>query len=148
MNQMLGGSAKDGARKRREYLLKKAMSKTFVAVGVAIITAVALGWMQWLVLSKRPISLPDDIPATLFWFFVPAMILFLAVWLCVASVQRVQSHRYVPPVHEQISALPADEVLLRGSDVPAAAPTELLRAAREVTAESPEELLRAEGRTE
>ena len=37
----------------------------------------------------------------------------------------------VPPVAEQLAALRADEVLLRGSFQPAPEPSELLRAARE-----------------
>jgi len=51
---------------------------------------------------------------------------------------------YVPPVAEQIAALSADEILLRGSDEPAIGPEELLRAARAGTAEQAEELLRAD----
>lgn len=54
---------------------------------------------------------------------------------------------YVPPVREQIAVLPADEVLLRGSDHPAAAPEELLRAAQQVTETASEELLRAGSRS-
>jgi hypothetical protein len=51
---------------------------------------------------------------------------------------------YVPTVTEQIAALSADEILLRGSDEPAIGPEELLRAARAGTAEQAEELLRAD----
>ena len=44
---------------------------------------------------------------------------------------RLVGLAYVPPVAEQIAALPAEEILLRGSDQPAATPDELLRAAHE-----------------
>ena len=50
---------------------------------------------------------------------------------------------YVPPVAEQTAALPAEDILLRGSDRPAANPAELLRAAHAGMAGPAGELLRS-----
>ena len=61
---------------------------------------------------------------------------------CRDRVRKLQSLPYVPPVHEQLTSLPA-EVLLRSSDEPGATPEELLRAARPGAADPAEELLRA-----
>lgn len=49
----------------------------------------------------------------------------------------------VPPVREQLAVLPADEVLLRGSEMSAAAAAELLRAAHNADNSSDDGLLRA-----
>jgi hypothetical protein len=49
--------------------------------------------------------------------------------------------------HEQIAALPAEEILLRGSDEPVSAPEELLRAGWAATVEPAEALLRAESKS-
>ena len=57
-------------------------------------------------------------------------------------VVRGDAIPYVPPVAEQIAALPVADVRVRGSDQPAATPEELLRAAQAGTAEPAEELLR------
>jgi hypothetical protein len=54
---------------------------------------------------------------------------------------------FVPPVHEQIAVLPAEVILLRGSEQPAPTPEELLRAARVGSETAKEELLRAENRS-
>ena len=59
------------------------------------------------------------------------------------SLEKWRSLPYVPPVREQIAALPSVEILLRASDEPIAASNELLRAANEGSTIASEELLRA-----
>ena len=57
--------------------------------------------------------------------------------------QKAQSLPYVPSVAEQLAALPAVEILVRGSIEPVADPSELLKAAYVGAANPAEELLRA-----
>ncbi len=61
-----------------------------------------------------------------------------------SSAERVQTLEYVPPIREQIAALPAEEVLVRGSDQPATRNAELLRSTYYGAAAAEEELLRAD----
>jgi hypothetical protein len=56
--------------------------------------------------------------------------------------KEMRKTAYVPPVAEQLAALPADKVFLRGSDQPTATPDELLRAAQARTEVDEESLLR------
>jgi hypothetical protein len=78
-----------------------------------------------------------------FMIFVPPFLCISVMLyrLSCSQSQRAASISYVPPVHEQIANLPADEVLVRGSGEPAA-PGELLRAAHDVVETQAEELLR------
>jgi len=69
------------------------------------------------------------------------------VRLCKHCVNSVRALPYVPPVAEQVAKLPADAVLVRGSDRPSATPEELLRVASESNSRAGEELLRAEHET-
>jgi len=55
---------------------------------------------------------------------------------------KANSLPYVATVEQQIANLPAQDVLLRGSDQPLAARDELLRAARERAEGDTDELLR------
>ena len=59
------------------------------------------------------------------------------------SVTKLEAIPYVPPVAEQLAALPANEILVRGSDEPAAAASELVRPASDRETVS-DELLRPE----
>ena len=65
------------------------------------------------------------------------------MYLCAVSVDDSKAILYVPPVAIQLAALPAEAILVRGCDQPAAEPSELLRAAREGEATVAEELVRA-----
>lgn len=56
--------------------------------------------------------------------------------------RMVRALAYVPPVAEQVSALPAKKILVRGSGALAALPNELLRA-NQPGPRAPEDLLRA-----
>jgi len=62
--------------------------------------------------------------------------------MAVRAKAREASLLYVPPVRQQISTLPAEEVLLRGVEAPAAATHDLLRAAQEGAKMGSGELLR------
>jgi len=55
---------------------------------------------------------------------------------------KFRSISYVPPAREQIAALPANEILVRGCDQPSARPEELLRAARNGMDGRADELMR------
>jgi len=74
---------------------------------------------------------------------VLAILTMLAVLFTWASAHEAKTISYVPPVREQLGNLPAEAILVRGSDLPGAAPGELLRAARGVEDKAAEELLRA-----
>jgi hypothetical protein len=69
-------------------------------------------------------------------------ITYLGAYMMIRANDRVIALPVVPAVREQIAALPAEEVLLRGAETPVATPDELLRAAREATASAPHELVR------
>jgi hypothetical protein len=73
-------------------------------------------------------------------------IVFLGVQ-CIRNANKMaDDNMYVPPAREQIADLPADEVLLRGSDQSAASPDELLRSAYWRSPGSSDMLLRADQR--
>ena len=60
------------------------------------------------------------------------------------NTRKAKSIPYVPSVADPLAALPADEILLRGSNQPSVRPDELLRPAQVGTETAPEELLRAQ----
>ena len=64
-----------------------------------------------------------------------------AIWAAQSKVEAI----HVPLVAEQLAALPAEEILLRGSYQPVAAPDELLRVAHDRAETEAEELVRAHG---
>ena len=71
---------------------------------------------------------------------------FLAYRTIRHAETQVASITRVPPVAEQISALPAKAILVRASDEPATQPGEMLRAAHSHALIDGEDLLRAENR--
>ena len=139
-------------QKRRAYLREKAQASVAAAaaLGIAVLFAIpvlltfGISFLK-LLASRR---LPD-----LFEILIGLLVLgmfagpaFLAWTIRQHFTKKAASLPYVPPVREQIATLPADEILLRGSEEPAAAPGELLRAAQGRTETGSEELLRAENR--
>ena len=134
----------DAAKKRREYLAKLAIAQAngSFALLLMILFMVAGLWFS----LELALSLFREKPSGQFLF---------AAIVCVGATtngwmkhqeytKRAKSLPYVPPVAEQLANLPADEVLLRGSDQPSAAPDELLRAAHEGTDTPADQLLRAD----
>lgn len=62
--------------------------------------------------------------------------------ICGTKVWKAVTIAYAPPVAEQIAALPAEAILVRGSAQPVAALDGLLRAAALPSETAPDELLR------
>ena len=159
----------DAAKKRREYLWKTirayGVAALAASVGLACIAVLCkpvkiyrCGTQAYMfppnaILLQRYV---DDIqfsvgsPCWLDELKEPVLALVPLVALiscsfsvCHGNVRAIKRIEYVPPVAEQLAALPAADVLLRGSDQPAAAPDELLRPAHEGMETDAEELLRA-----
>lgn len=85
----------------------------------------------------------DPFPLLVKWLVIPITLVARQMIACLETRQYEQR-----AIREQIATLPADEVLLRGSDQPTSSPYELLRVAQAGTQTGEEELLRAESRTE
>jgi hypothetical protein len=154
----------DRQKARRRYLKSKFFAYLSVtAVSIiflpAMIVAVLMWlgviaiivWGMWILASPRDPFASDFGPL----WAIPAMALFLAILAIVPSLiawwafvdikhsrQDASSIPYVPPVTSD--TLPADEILVRGSEQPLVAQSEiLLRASKEQGQETPvEELLR------
>jgi hypothetical protein len=167
------GPNEDGAKKRQEYVRKKvsAYARAALATGICV-ACIAYLWSPAQI-SHPEHNIPPDpnraeylciVITNGFYFLGPkwpsysgAEILTLASLLVIIVVsvvhflkqlRSVRRVTYVPPVHEQLAALPADEILLRGSEQPAARSGELLRAAHAGAETEAGELLRADqGRT-
>ena len=143
----------DAAKKRREYLRKKALmlstlwtARILCVVGVllaglmVVCILVYQNYIPYGLYNKHVRSLEEGLLGT-----VLVLLVSVAAGLVFYFVGRDQSVRVreLPPVDQQITALPADVVLLRCSDRPAVASDELLRAARDGAEVDAEELLRA-----
>jgi hypothetical protein len=141
MKQTHKDPVKDAAQKRRDYLVAKAKIHSISETSriAVVIFTIGTGFM----------FLVD------FGHFLPTWVVLIAGLLnaVLAAVAyrimkradaRAKALTYVPPVAEQIAALPASDVLLRGSEQPIAAPEELLRAAQTGSETASEELLRAQ----
>lgn len=144
----------DAVKKRQDYLRKRAVANTLQLVGAVTTIGCGLIWLLSLVgiiagVSASLSLLPALLGAGLLALPSLGAATLLASGFWHSSAEAAKSIPYVPPVHEQLAALPADEVLLRGSRQPAAAPDELLRAADPVPVVSHRELLRPQpGRPE
>ena len=137
---------RDLARKRWKYLFARAGTSTLWCYGMLLTVASAI------------VSIACIISLLIFrdglWydgFFSVAAVLGALVTALVSFIGfcnlREAKHisrltAYVPPVHEQIAALPAEEVLVRGAEHPEAVASELLRPTNEVSNSATEELLR------
>ena len=154
MNQAHRGPITDGAKKRQDYLRRKAAANTLAyAAGFATLCFVALAVVLGIPLA---LLLVGQVVTGGFARFVVNYLVGLLLLAVLAGMsllgnrvyesldQKARFIPYVPPVQDQIARLPANETLLRGSEQPAAPHTHLLRAARHGAALSPTELLRAE----
>lgn len=131
--------AADRAGMRREYVWKKSAAdlKCFAGFAVTFICAMcAVMCAIFLVLSVFDWRLIAFDGGFVLGLIVcgTASVYGLRAWADGGVAAR--SLRYVPPVREQIEALPAEEVLLRGSQI---SPEELLRAA--ANQETPADML-------
>lgn len=152
MNQTRTKPTGDGAKRRREYVVKKAIANMLATLGCS--AAFGLGMLAAI------LAVPFLFLLILSINYGGIDIIFAAVYLVVLLIlgglallggrlyntfeKQSRFMPYVPPVPDQIAALPAEEVLLRGSDPPSAAPDELLRAAHQGVVTPSDELLRPE----
>jgi len=74
---------------------------------------------------------------------LPAALAVYGGFKVVECRRMAESIIYVPPVRDQIAALPQHAILLRGSEQPTATADELLRATKEPNETPSEQLLRA-----
>jgi len=134
----------DLARKRREYLKHKAAANFQRTFGIACTIAALFGGLYalWLLVPMSDAALQELLVRVV--LFVAAVIFMWGVSQVDLADRKDRRFPYVPPVAEQIAALPADEILVRGSAQPASTAEELLRAAQRGTAEPVEELLKAD----
>jgi hypothetical protein len=140
----------DPVKKRREYLWLKTETAGLGSFGAAIAAASVLTTGALIYIGYRILSNAGEIAD--FWSCLLCLLLTVSVgslsmWLWRLTSGRARTLAYVAPVHEQLAALSADEVLVRASNEPAAGPEELLRAARATAPEPAKELLRAELQT-
>ena len=140
-SQMHTGTGHGAAKKRREYLRKRAQLMFGCAVGGGVGLFTLSLCAALFILSSGTVYPTECF--RLAWVFGFVAIACRFLWSHCAG--KARSLVYVPPAAEQIAALPAAEILVRGSHQPAATPSELLRAARQ-GAETTDagELLRAE----
>lgn len=139
----------DLAKKRRKYLAKTTAVKTTLAVGVVI--TILFGYLFALVLLGSAMACVQALTmgsATQYWWILLVALalsgapMSFGMWLWRSSSKQMRSLAHVPPVAEQIATLPDEEILVRGSDEPAATADELLRAAQAGTVQPAKELLR------
>ena len=146
-NQAHKEPKEDAAKKRREYLRLKTETKSLGFFGTTVAAASVLTTATLIYIGFRILRYTGELAA--FWSCLLCLLLTLSagvlgIWLWRLASLRADTLVYVPPVREQLAALPADEVLLRGSDLPAARPDELLRAAQAGMETAPQVLLRAQ----
>ena len=135
-------SAMDKAKRRRNYLLKK-WSATALIVAAAIVCGYGV---LYVFIGLVQAATHSAFVPLLFWLVmsIATAITVGSALVFRSSLRTVRTLPHVPPVREPIAELPSDEILLRGSDEPAALPGELLRAAHAREAEPAEDLLRAD----
>src|SRR5205807_2266285 len=129
----------DREAKRRRYLVRKATANTlaFIGCGTAfcfVLLAVffAVPFLFLLFLSMNRGGLDAGFAAGyVFGLLVLVGLASLGGRLYRTSEQAARFMPYVPPVDDQVAALPAEEVLVRGSAEPTDPSKELLRAAHE-----------------
>jgi len=142
----------DRATKRRIYLSKKAVLlvlqafAVLVCIGSPVIAVVLIWWLADR--GFRPLHdlLVTGVSLDLPRLPVVVLVIFALLLAATRAGKRISEKRksipYVPPVAEQIAALPAENILLRGSNQPATAVGELLRAAKAGSDTEAEELPR------
>lgn len=154
MSQSNRGIINSRERKRQNYLLKRAgiysisgICGLFSSAGFAATALCVLGLLLTLNYGDC-----DDSPCMSNWqvagMCAPWIVSGIFVGLgalvgCWKSSSAGAAVPYVPPVREQIAALPAEQILVRGTNGAAATPEELLRAVHNETTTPAEDLLRA-----
>ena len=149
-NQTHTDPVKDARKERREYLQRTA-TKIGLALTMGSVAVFPMLWANSILSSafRNRWMINGHFSDWMMVFQVGIYVALAGVGCLVASGSLMRTAiktPYVLPVAEQIAALPADKILVRCSDQPAATPEELLRAAQVGTVEPSEELLRAESR--
>jgi hypothetical protein len=143
----------DRVRRRREYLQQIAAARSLEAIGFAVAAvagslAVFFGMLFLLVWVLSDYDLGPGVARTCAAVLAitggTATVGAIAGRFGSRSARRVE---FVPPVGEQIAALPDEEILVRGAARESVKPEELVRPA-ENGPTPPEELLRSRGRGE
>jgi hypothetical protein len=134
-NRRVGGVEE----RRREYVWAKAkVMAAAVFGGIAGITLVILALR--ISFGPRPISDVDGLRLALL-----LVLMLPPTWAIIAAEKRASKIRYVPPVAEQVAALPNGATLVRGAVPPGVRAGELLRPAAAGCAALEGDLLRAVG---
>lgn len=147
-NQTHTDRVKDAGKRRREYVRKLAIALSVIAlvcvIGAFAVPAAMAATILAMMLMPKSLSDGVRIPlAVLATIGIPTFVLLRVILLYRSQVDKARGIAYVPPVAEQIAALPAESILVRGSEQPAAQPEELLRAAQSGAETEAGELLRA-----
>ncbi len=119
----------DPAAARRDYLLAKRTVYASIPISVAVTLAV-LGGCGVIINGLRTEREEKEVATAILMLCLPAAAIIAYIgWRSVRrKVAEIAAMPYVPPGHEQIAALPAEEVLVRGSDAPVAGSEELVKA--------------------
>ena len=136
-------SDKDRARKRLEYLRKKDRANSMHCLGYIVLLTACLMVVGCIGsgLAELLMGHLAGVPILVGAAFSVGLAYGGRI-MAVRAKARGASLLYVPPVRLQVSALPVNEVLLRGADAPAIAANDLLRAASEGASTASSELLR------
>jgi hypothetical protein len=146
----------DTAKKRRDYLRKKAIAIStaggagvltiggaFCAVMTFVSALVFLNYFPYGVFHDTARTLDAKLRVTSMVVLTSAAVGLVSLLFYRDQARAVREIPYVPPVHVQAARLPAVEVPLRGAAEPDGADRVLLRAAAGGGEDLPGELLRA-----
>ena len=144
--QTQSGPKADAAKMRRAYLWVSTETRglgffgSVIAVLSVLTSATLIYIFARLLLNAGDLA---DISTCVLFLLLSVSLGPLGVKLWQLTSKRAKTMPYVPPVADQIAALPAEDILVRGSGQPAAASGELLRAAQVGGTSDATELLRA-----
>jgi hypothetical protein len=136
----------DAVKKRREYVRKRRRAQ-LLGAGTILVGAGALVVPGTCMIAgthsvwPQPTFCTNVIPAATAMYIL-LRTAFRSLQHTTAAVAEA-ARCYVPPVSQQVAALPDEEVLVRGSEQPSTTSDELLRAAQAGAQTQAEELLRA-----
>lgn len=138
------------AKKRWEYLRAKGTAYSILGVSVCVFgLGLVVGTLTVLFLGAMDLCGNGGrfFQGLLFlgpWIAAWTIIELACLLACKCAETCITDLAFVPSVHQQITRLPDDDVLLRGSDAPGTGREELLRAAQAIGGEPSKELLRAD----
>lgn len=139
MSEGQDNCANDPDARRRQYLWRSACARMgyrlCTNISVFLWVTALLGVPLTLVLFVRSMApeYPEAWRSAVLWLVVTissGVLGYLLLRWAEYWRRRARALAYVPPVAEQVSALRANEVLVRGSAAPTALPGELVRAAQ------------------